>query len=171
MKLVVGLGNPGQKYEMTRHNLGFMLIDRLFEKAGAYRFRDEANAWVALVGSNAPVQDVRLGEAAAIVQPAFGQGATAQLHLHLAQQTIGSLIATVYIAGSSSSEADARAAYERLQTEHDPLVRDKQDLLAMSALNLLATQQNIPKKSPELESEINQLDLFVSDYLQKESNP
>ncbi len=49
MKLVVGLGNPGSKYEMTRHNLGFMLIDRLFEKAAAYRFRDEANAQVAQI--------------------------------------------------------------------------------------------------------------------------
>ena len=48
-------------------------------------------------------------------------------------------------------------------------VRDKQDLLAMSALNLLAAQQSIPKKSPELEKELNQLDLFVSDYLQKEN--
>lgn len=49
-------------------------------------------------------------------------------------------------------------------------VRDKQDLLAMSALNLLAAQQSAPKKSPELEKELNQLDLFVSDYLQKENN-
>ena len=49
-------------------------------------------------------------------------------------------------------------------------VRDKQDLLAMCALNLLTTQQNTPKKAPELEQElIHQLDLFVSDYLQKES--
>ncbi|MBA3972359.1 MAG: cell division protein ZapA [Bacteroidetes bacterium] len=55
--------------------------------------------------------------------------------------------------------------------EQNYSVRDKQDLLAMSALNLLAAQQNNPKKSPELEKEINQLDLFVSDYLQKESNP
>lgn len=55
--------------------------------------------------------------------------------------------------------------------EQNYSVRDKQDLLAMSALNLLAAQQNIPKKSPELEKEINQLDLFVSDFLQKESNP
>ncbi len=54
--------------------------------------------------------------------------------------------------------------------EQNYSVRDKQDLLAMSALNLLAAQQNIPKKSPELENEINQLDLFVSDFLQKESN-
>jgi cell division protein ZapA (FtsZ GTPase activity inhibitor) len=55
--------------------------------------------------------------------------------------------------------------------EQNYSVRDKQDLLAMCALNLLATQQNTPKKSPELETEINQLDLFVSDYLQQESNP
>ena len=56
--------------------------------------------------------------------------------------------------------------------EQNYSVRDKQDLLAMSALNLLSAQQNIHKKAPELDKDlINQLDLFVSDYLQKESNP
>jgi len=53
--------------------------------------------------------------------------------------------------------------------ENNYAVREKQDLLAMAALNLLATQLNIPRKSPELEKEIDQLDLFVSNYLQKES--
>lgn len=32
--LIVGLGNPGEKYEPTRHNAGFMCIDRLIKKWG-----------------------------------------------------------------------------------------------------------------------------------------
>lgn len=33
MKLIVGLGNPTKKYEKTRHNMGFMVIDRFADKA------------------------------------------------------------------------------------------------------------------------------------------
>ncbi len=35
IKLVIGLGNPGQKYEQTRHNIGFLVMDRLAHTYGA----------------------------------------------------------------------------------------------------------------------------------------
>jgi peptidyl-tRNA hydrolase, PTH1 family len=33
--LIIGLGNIGPEYELTRHNIGFLTVDRLADKAGA----------------------------------------------------------------------------------------------------------------------------------------
>lgn len=44
--LIVGLGNPGASYEKTRHNLGFMVVDRLAREAQTQVKRDECRALV-----------------------------------------------------------------------------------------------------------------------------
>lgn len=50
VQLIAGLGNPGQQYERTRHNLGFLLVDRFAESlgssAGPVSWRERSGALV-----------------------------------------------------------------------------------------------------------------------------
>jgi PTH1 family peptidyl-tRNA hydrolase len=45
--IIVGLGNPGNKYKFTRHNAGFLMMDYLSEKAGVWVDRAKFNALTA----------------------------------------------------------------------------------------------------------------------------
>jgi len=74
--LIVGLGNPGEEYEFTRHNIGFLLVDRLASTIGAQVRRRECRA---LVGSG------KLdGNAVELVKP--------QTYMNLSGESVGCLL-------------------------------------------------------------------------------
>ena len=41
MIIIIGLGNPGEKFENTRHNVGFMAVDFFAEKNDSPEFEME----------------------------------------------------------------------------------------------------------------------------------
>lgn len=47
MILIVGLGNPGDKYAQNRHNVGFMAVDRIADDYGIAPYRSKFNGLIA----------------------------------------------------------------------------------------------------------------------------
>ena len=48
MKVIVGLGYPGKKYETTRHNVGFLVIDEIAKELNVIMYQKKFNAHYAL---------------------------------------------------------------------------------------------------------------------------
>jgi peptidyl-tRNA hydrolase, PTH1 family len=81
MWLIVGLGNPGDEYEWSRHNLGFMLIDKLAHDEGIVVGRRECSS---LVGRG-EVEGVRIK----LAKP--------QTYMNLSGQAVSCLLAKLNV--------------------------------------------------------------------------
>jgi PTH1 family peptidyl-tRNA hydrolase len=44
MHLIVGLGNPGKEYALTRHNLGFQVVDTLARQFAVSSYKDKCQS-------------------------------------------------------------------------------------------------------------------------------
>src|SRR5690349_17791324 len=78
MRLVVGLGNPGPEYALSRHNLGFRVVERAAERLGL--------AWRAGAGPFDEARGVERGEPFALVKPTTFMNASGEALLAFAQQ-------------------------------------------------------------------------------------
>ena len=87
MYLIVGLGNPGSEYEWSRHNLGFMLIDKLASDAGTTFKRRECRS---LVGT-ASIEERRVR----LAKP--------QTYMNLSGEAVACLIAKYEITDAAKS--------------------------------------------------------------------
>lgn len=122
MKLIVGLGNPGEEYEATRHNLGFMLVDRLFERTGGRRFRSELSARTAevtLAGQRVllvkPQTFMNLsGDAVKPLLERYGEGDTANLIVASDEAALPFGMIRVRARGSAGGQKGLKSIIERL---------------------------------------------------------
>ena len=125
MRVVVGLGNPGREYEETRHNLGFMLIDRLFERAGGRKFRDDCGAKVAqitLAGRQAllvkPQTFMNLsGDAVRPLLDRYGEGDSANLIVFSDDVALPFGMIRIRPRGSAGGQKGLKSIIERLGTQ------------------------------------------------------
>jgi PTH1 family peptidyl-tRNA hydrolase len=75
--LLVGLGNPGREYRLNRHNVGFMLLDRIVERHGLMGFTRRQGKALITTGT--------LGEASLIL-------AKPQTYMNLSGEAVGPLV-------------------------------------------------------------------------------
>ena len=57
IRMVAGLGNPGEEYAETRHNAGFKAIDELARQAGVTYWKNQAGAEIARININDPEEE------------------------------------------------------------------------------------------------------------------
>ena len=130
MRLVVGLGNPGERYRRTRHNVGFMVVDALARRAAAPRGVERGESWV--IPARVAGEDVLLVKpltfmnrsGAAVDQLLAAEGGTPQdvvVVLDDVALELGTL--RVRERGSHGSHNGLRSVIDALGTDEFPRVR------------------------------------------------
>ena len=116
---------------MTRHNLGFMLVDRLFERAGGRRFRNNSNAKIAevtLAGKRVvlakPQTFMNLsGDAARPLLERYGEADAANLIVVCDDVALPFGTIRVRARGSAGGQKGLKSIIERLGTQEFARVR------------------------------------------------
>ena len=84
MYMIIGLGNPGARYENTRHNIGFMVINEFAKIIGVERTWEEDNAFMRLATMNGNevvlVQPLTFMNDSGMILPRIMEVFTVQLH-------------------------------------------------------------------------------------------
>ena len=128
--LITGLGNPGRKFERNRHNVGFMLLNRLSSRLGESFGSVESKALV--------VKSSYLGERVILVKPQTymnNSGAAVSSLFHFYKVPLDNLLVAyddvdlplgilrLRPSGGSAGQKGMQSIIERLGTEEFPRLR------------------------------------------------
>ncbi len=128
--LIIGLGNPGREYRETRHNVGFMLLDRLTVKLNARFTRLQSRALVA--SANYMERKIILAKPQTFMNLS-GQSVQGLMHFYklplknllIAHDDLDLPIGAIRIRpdGSSAGQKGMTSTIERLGTDEFPRLR------------------------------------------------
>jgi PTH1 family peptidyl-tRNA hydrolase len=128
--LIAGLGNPGRKFEHNRHNVGFMLLNRLSSKLGETFRQVESKALVA--------KTIYLGERVILIKPQTfmnnsGSAVNSLAHFYkvplenilVAYDDVDLPLGTMRLrpSGGSAGQKGMQSIIERLGTDEFPRLR------------------------------------------------
>jgi PTH1 family peptidyl-tRNA hydrolase len=128
--LIVGLGNPGREYRETRHNVGFMLLDRLTVKLKTRFTRLQSKALVA--SANYQERKIILAKPQTFMNLS-GQSVQGLIHFYklplenllIAHDDLDLPVGTIRIRpdGRSAGQKGMTSTIERLGTDEFPRLR------------------------------------------------
>ena len=128
--LIIGLGNPGREYRETRHNIGFMLLDRLTVKLNARFTRLQSRALVA--GTNYLERKIILAKPQTFMNLS-GQSVQGLIHFYklplenllIAHDDLDLPVGTIRIRpdGGSAGQKGMMSILERLGTDEFARIR------------------------------------------------